>query len=184
MDGVINLLRASSDPSPGIADTGNRANWVRRLAEQVIERYPHSPKQTAPHAECTLLQYHKIHPETRPLNYMGVSKLACYACSLYFKGHARWDPVTSLSIRDTNGRVYTWRAPGDDGEEGIYVDMLEKIQRVLGRIVREFGWKLWESTVASDESGGDGLDDEQGMSGASIFSASRTLCSRQLLSLG
>jgi hypothetical protein len=171
MDAVTNLLDASSDPTMDAAD---RMASVRRQAEQALERYPHSLKQIPPHAECILLQYHKIRPETRPFKYIGVSKLACYACSLYFDAHARLDPVTSLDIRGTHSHVYPWQAPGDDGDENLYIDMLEKIRGVLGNIVGEVPLperKLSESTVASGGSGRDRLGDGQGTSSASIFSA-------------
>jgi hypothetical protein len=178
IDAVANLLHVSSDPILGTMDAANREDSIRRLAEKVLDRYPRSLKQIPPHAECTLLQYHKTHTETRPFIYIGVSKLACYACSLYFEAYGRSGPVVPLSIRGTHGHVYPWQALGDDSEEGLYADMLEKVQRVLGNIVHEFALpqrKLSESTVASGGSGGDQPAEEELRSGESNFSATWTL---------
>jgi hypothetical protein len=172
IDAVTNLLDDSSDPVLGTMEAADRADSIRRLAEKALGRYSRSPKQIPPHAECTLLQYHKIHTEIRPFMYIGVSKLACYACSLYFDAHGRSKPDVPLIIRGTHGHVYPWQAPGDDAEEGLYADMLEKIQRVLGNIVHEFALpqrKLLESTVASGGSGGDRLADDETKSRALIF---------------
>ena len=36
------------------------------------------------HAECSLLAYHIQHPDTKPYNYFGGSKLSCHGCATFF----------------------------------------------------------------------------------------------------
>jgi hypothetical protein len=139
-------------------DASNREDSIRRLAETVLEQYPLSLKQITPHPECTLLQRHKNNAATTPFSYIGVLKPTCYACSLYLEAYTRSNPPIPLSIRDTRGHVHAWQAPGDDTEEDLYADMLEKIQRLLGNIVRQFAL---ERAPAFSGPGGDIKEDYQ-----------------------
>jgi hypothetical protein len=69
--------------------------------------------------------------------------------------------------------VHPWQALGDDAEEGLYADMLEKIQRVLGNIVHEFTLpqrKLSKGTVPSGGLGGDKPAEGELESGVPNFS--------------
>lgn len=164
---MAKLLYTSCVSAKGAYIAASLDSTIQEMVEKVHHQYSPSLKLVSPHAECTLLHHHKRNPAIIPFTYVGVSKLACYACALYIEAHNNSTPLVPFSIQGTRGHVYPWQALGGEAEKDLYAYMLENIHKVLGKTVYDTDLskrKPPESTAAScgsdrdQDSGGEAFD--------------------------
>ncbi|KAI0696021.1 hypothetical protein C8T65DRAFT_664232 [Cerioporus squamosus] len=115
------------------------------------------------HCECAVLaELHRMWGAgDTPIPYVGVSKLSCAVCSLYF---AAYREVTEHDVktRGTHDQMYPWRCPTIDDKDvnrDVCAELSEQLRTLLGREVKKFADErrnstssvMSQTTVASDE---------------------------------
>ncbi|KZT00288.1 uncharacterized protein LAESUDRAFT_764772 [Laetiporus sulphureus 93-53] len=133
-----------------------------RLLTQLGESYSETSQvvdlsRQTPHCECTLLVYHTTSAGLPPHPYIGVSKLSCYPCYLFFEAYRQVVPKgIRWELKGTNGKLY----PGWVRPKGLSQEVNEKVEQLMVKKLTERlrlslaeAKKIPDSTDASGSSG-------------------------------
>ncbi|KAJ6507924.1 hypothetical protein C8R47DRAFT_1100008 [Mycena vitilis] len=107
------------------------------------------PKLLSPHCECILLRHHLNHflddsststPPRIPYPYLGVSKLSCFQCTLYFQAYKACQLGPPFQTRGCHMEVFACALPKHPGapdaaDQAIETEMGSQLRTIVGALL-------------------------------------------------
>ncbi|KAJ7240479.1 hypothetical protein C8J57DRAFT_1370931 [Mycena rebaudengoi] len=103
------------------------------------------PALLEPHCECILLRHHldlhlQVVASSTPYSYIGVSKLSCFQCALYFQAYNATGLGPPLQTRGSRTKVFACNLPAcdrgrDNADAVIEKELATQLLKVFGRLL-------------------------------------------------
>ncbi|KAJ6507893.1 hypothetical protein C8R47DRAFT_1099897 [Mycena vitilis] len=107
------------------------------------------PKLLSPHCECILLRHHLNHflddsststPPRIPYPYLGVSKMSCFQCTLYFHAYKACQLGPPFQTRGCHTKVFACALPKHPGapdaaDQAIETEMGSQLKTIVGALL-------------------------------------------------
>ncbi|KAJ6576508.1 hypothetical protein DFH09DRAFT_1451847 [Mycena vulgaris] len=140
------LLSYSTDAADSLF-AGDAIDFFWQRIQKVLDAHQGQlPPLLAAHCECILLSHHldlDLHdiastPKGAPYPYIGVSKLSCFQCTLYFQAYKACELGPSFQTRGSHGKIFACAVPASGRhkvDKAIGNEMGAQLEKIIGHIL-------------------------------------------------